>query len=227
MMPDHFCVVDDDQDFLGFLGEYTNARGLKTSRFASAEALLHHGQIENFDFFILDLGLPGTDGVDLISMIRAKSSAGILVVSGRMGPDAFNSALNAGADMFINKPVRFDQIYNAVQTIYRRSKSTETHGSTWVLDRDTRTLIAPQQTSTVLSETEHTILQKLLAASPNPVSREELAEASGVIPGTDFRNLDAAIFRLRRKIERETQGPAPLRTERGRGYSLAASIQLR
>ena len=227
MMPKHFCVVDDDDDFLNFLNDYIAARGLSAASFRSAEDLLKIGVIDTFDFFVLDLGLPGVDGVDLITMIRARSTAGILVVSGRMGPDAFNSALNAGADMFINKPVRFDQIYNAIQTVYRRAQGSAAYGTVWILDCGAHTLIAPHGSSTILSDSELAILAKLLRAAPAPVSREELADVSGIIPGADFRNLDAAIFRLRRKIERETAGPAPVRTERGRGYSLAASIQLR
>jgi DNA-binding response OmpR family regulator len=105
------CIVDDDNDFVEFLSQYLGVRGLSATGFAAAEALLKSDDIAKFDFFILDLGLPGIDGVDLITLLRARTDAGILVISGRMGPDAFNSALSAGADMFINKPIRFDQVY--------------------------------------------------------------------------------------------------------------------
>lgn len=227
MMPEHFCVVDDDDDFLHFLSDYIAAHKLKASVFTSGEYLLKSGDIGNFDFFVLDLGLPGIDGVDLIAMIRARTMAGILVVSGRMGPDAFNSALNAGADMFINKPVRFDQVFSAIKTVYRRSREVTAHGDTWTLEQGTSALIAPDGTSVSLSESEFALLARLFAAAGEPVSREDLAASSGILPGADCRNLDAAIFRLRRKIERETDGPSPLRTERGKGYCLAAPCRTR
>ena len=118
--PQKICIVDDDGDFVEFLGQYLDVRGLNSAGFDTAEGLLKSGQLTSFDFFILDLGLPGIDGVDLITLIRGQSSAGILVISGRMGADAFNSALTAGADMFINKPVRFDQVYNAIASVSRR-----------------------------------------------------------------------------------------------------------
>lgn len=225
MMPKHFCVVDDDDDFLHFLNEYIVARGLKATTFRSAEALLARGEFQDFDFFVLDLGLPGIDGVDLTSMIRAKSAAGILVVSGRMGPDAFNSALSAGADMFINKPVRFDQIYNAIQTVYRRSKSATSNNDRWRFEPVSLTLLDPQGCAISVSSIEAALLQCLIENAPLPVSRETLAAHAEIQPGPDFRNLDAAIFRLRRKIERETGNPPPLRTERGKGYALSAPIE--
>ena len=96
------CIVDDDRDFVEFLGQYLSVRGLAATGFATAELLLRSEDIAKFDFFILDLGLPGIDGIDLITLIRARTDAGILVISGRMGPDAFNSALSAGADMWRN-----------------------------------------------------------------------------------------------------------------------------
>lgn len=224
MMPQHFCVVDDDEDFLHFLKEYIAAQGLSATMFRSGEELLANDALASFDFFVLDLGLPGLDGVDLITMIRARSAAGILVVSGRMGPDAFNSALNAGADMFINKPVRFDQVFNAIRTVYRRSRDVTIHGDVWTLDPAQQVLISPQGTSMGLSEAEVALITRLQSANGTPVSREDLAAASSIVPGPEFRNLDAAIFRLRRKIERETDGPAPLRTERGKGYCLSCPV---
>jgi DNA-binding response OmpR family regulator len=115
--PKNICIVDDDADFVEFLGQYLGVRGLLSAGFANAEALLKSDKLSSFDFYILDLGLPGIDGIDLITLIRGQTSAGILVISGRMGADAFNSALTAGADMFINKPVRFDQEYNAIASV--------------------------------------------------------------------------------------------------------------
>lgn len=120
MFPSDICIVDDDADFVSFLADYLRLRGCRCSTFTSAEELIRGGSLEDYDFFILDLGLPGIDGVELAALIRGSSNAGMLVVSGRLGPDAFNSALAAGADMFINKPVRFDQVSHAIQSIWRR-----------------------------------------------------------------------------------------------------------
>ena len=142
--PKNICIVDDDTDFVEFLGQYLGVRGLLSVGFANAEALLKSDKLSSFDFYILDLGLPGIDGIDLITLIRGQTSAGILVISGRMGADAFNSALTAGADMFINKPVRFDQVYNAIASVCRRTSLKSTASSPWQLDGRRSQFISPR-----------------------------------------------------------------------------------
>ena len=113
-IPNTICIIDDDADFAQFLSHFMESKGARCTAFSSAEAFLQAKSIADIQAFVIDLGLPGLDGVDLTALIRAQTDAGILVISGRMGADAFNSALAAGADMFINKPVRFDQVYNAL-----------------------------------------------------------------------------------------------------------------
>jgi DNA-binding response OmpR family regulator len=220
----NFCIVDDDTDFVHFLIQYLEARDWSATGFASGEELLKSGRLEEFDFFILDLGLPGIDGVDLITLVRAKSDAGILIVSGRMGPDAFNSALSAGADMFINKPVRFDQIFHAIASVSRRLPQAPRARSSWTLASGLDALVTPEGLEIALSSLEGHLLARLVEADGAPVSREELAIASGVGGGPEYRNLDAAVFRLRRKIEREADQPSPLRTVHGIGYQLVGEV---
>lgn len=219
--PLSICIVDYDSDFVDFLSDYLHSRGCQTTGFKSAEALLESGQLANFDFFLLDLVLPGIDGVDLISLIRARNDAGILVLSGRPGPDSFNSALAAGADMFINKPVRYDQIYHSMASITRRINENSTAHRFWTFDRPNGTLTAPNARHVKLSPLETLIIAQLLIHQGRPLSRMELASATGIAPSPDYRNLDAAVFRLRRKIERETAIPSPVRTIHGVGYQLS------
>ena len=100
--PSNICIIDDDADFVGFLAEYLRLKDCKCTVFFSAEDVMRSGNYENYDFFIVDLGLPGIDGVDLTAIIRGRSNAGILIISGRLGADAFNSSLDAGADIDID-----------------------------------------------------------------------------------------------------------------------------
>lgn len=224
VFPTNICIVDDDQDFVGFLADYLKLRGSQCSIFWSAEALMQIGGFDQYDFFILDLGLPGIDGVDLTTLIRARSSAGILVVSGRLGPDAFNSALAAGADMFVNKPVRFDQVYHAIQSIWRRFAEPRARSNHWVISNDSAMLVSPLGQGVSLTPAEGRLLQCLRTAGREAVSRAELADAAGIVSSPDHRNLDAAVFRLRRKIEREANSPSPFRTVHGIGYQLSEAI---
>jgi DNA-binding response OmpR family regulator len=224
--PTNICIVDDDQDFVGFLSDYLKLRGCDCSVFWSAETLLQSGNFDQYDFFILDLGLPGIDGVDLTTLIRARSAAGILIISGRLGPDAFNSALAAGADMFVNKPVRFDQVYHAIQSIQRRFAEPHARASNWQMSSDGSKLISPLGLEVSLTPVEGRLMQCLHSAGEQPVSRAELAEAAGIAASQEHRNLDAAVFRLRRKIERDARCPSPFRTVHGIGYQLNEVIEI-
>lgn len=224
--PSKICIVDDDGDFVEFLSQYLDVRGLSAKGFETAEALLKSDEILGYDFFILDLGLPGIDGVDLITLIRAQSAAGILVISGRMGPDAFNSALTAGADMFVNKPVRFDQVYNAIASVCRRMSLRSEDSAPWKLDARRFQLISPNGSSVALTPAELKILECLCVDTSRPISRQDLADAAGIVQSADDRNLDSAIFRLRRKIEKETVQASPLKTVHGHGYQITNAVEV-
>lgn len=226
-LPERVCVVDDDMDFANFLTRYIETQGLKTACFFSAEEFLQSREIGEFDFFIIDLGLPGLDGVDLISIIRAHNQAGILVVSGRLGPDAFIAALSAGADMVLNKPVRFDQVFHAIQSISRRLPGAAAKTSSraqWSITADGNTLISPGGEQIPLTPVETRLINRLRDDAMAPVSRTDLTLAAGISGEAAQRNLDATIFRLRRKIEQKAKSPAPLRTSHGVGYQLSEAI---
>jgi len=222
--PSNICIIDDDADFVSFLAGYLRLKDCQCTVFGSAEDVMRSGNYENFDFFIVDLGLPGIDGVDLTTIIRGRSDAGILIISGRLGADAFNSSLDAGADMFINKPIRFDQVLHAIKSIWRRYGKPEARAIAWSITDDLTKLISPLGHQVLLSPVEGRLLSKLQQNKSQVLSRLDLAkecEAAGV---ADHRNLDAAFFRLRRKIERDAGGVPPIRTIRGEGYQWTGDI---
>lgn len=223
--PSNICITEDDTEYAEFLTEYLLLRGCNCSIFNSAEELMRSGNLGSYDFFVLDLGLPGIDGVDLTTLIRGCSAAGILVVSGRLGADAFNSALSAGADMFVLKPVRFDQVTHAISSIWRRFSEPRARTASWTIADDLRQLTSPTQKQVPLSPIEGKLIKKLCENAQLPVTRQDLAVASGIAASTDHRNLDAAFFRLRRKIEQAAGCPPPFRTAHGVGYQLSQSVE--
>jgi DNA-binding response OmpR family regulator len=226
-LPDRICIIDDDADFLDFMSQYLLNKGLRVSSFGSAEAFLASADAAACDFLIVDLGLPGLDGVDLITMVSSGPQTGILVISGRSGPDAFNCALAAGADMMLHKPIRFDQVYQAILTISRRLAATAPAPSkqqSWEVSSDYSNLVSPDGVRIPLTRLEQRLLARLIAAQGKVVSRGELSDAAGITGEIDRRNLDAAVFRLRQKIEQTANRPAPLRTLRGSGYQLSEPL---
>lgn len=218
--PRSICIVDDDHDYVAYLERYLVARGCLVLTYASAEEFVDAPEAMSCDFFLLDLTLPGADGVDLIVMIRASSHAGIVVISGRMGPDAFSNALATGADMFINKPVRFDQVYQAILSVSRRTAPHDNKPKSWVFDARNATLTCPSGQQAALTPTEARLVACLMVDDGAPRARNLLADAAGIAQSKDDRNLDAAMFRLRRHIEDQTNQPAPLKTVHGVGYAL-------
>lgn len=217
--PQSICVVDDDADFVSYLERYLKARNCAVVAFPSAEAFLASPEAMTCRFFIIDLTLPGADGVDLIDFIRTKSNAGIIVISGRLGPDAFSNSLATGADMFINKPVRFDQVYQAILSVSRRLGGERPVRSRWIFDTRTATLTSPSGQRAALTRAEIKLIAGLIDAQGVPVARDVLADAAGIVQNKDYRNLDAAMFRLRRRIEQQTSEPAPFKTIHGIGYA--------
>jgi two-component system OmpR family response regulator len=224
------CIIDDDKDYGEFLADFLRSQGLEVDLFCSGADFIRDGAVERYEFFLIDLGLPGIDGVDLIILIRAKSKAGIIIISGRMGPDAFNSGLSAGADMFLNKPVRFDQVLQAIKTVSRRVSNGDVGQTSWSLNVRAGELKCSNGLSTQLTALELRMLQALAEAGEGGIDRKSLGVSigmQGAMQETDtHRNLDAAIFRLRKKIEQATKSPAPIRTLHAIGYSIIGRVSI-
>lgn len=199
---------------------------MQVALFASGNAFLADAKIDIYDFFVVDLGLPGIDGVDLIMMIRAQSNAGVIIISGRMGPDAFNAGLSAGADMFLNKPVRFDQVLQAIRTVSLRVSRGDTGATAWDLATGDSELRCSNGPSVKLTPLELQIMQTLALHRTDGCDRKTLGNELGLQDGNAARNLDAAIFRLRKKIESTTKRAAPIRTVHGVGYALTGTFNV-
>lgn len=221
-------IIDDDADYLANIAEYMAARGFGVEKFLSAGAYLKDGAYDGDAFHIVDLMLPDLDGVDLIALIRARGSRGIIVISGRVGPDAYNSALAAGADIYLQKPIRFDQVVFSIQALQRRydSSVTPTAARGWVISQSSAMLKPPGFGAKMvrLAPAELAFLSALAQADGATLSRDALVRELQMEPGQDYRNLTALAYRIRRKLEVEAQAQAPFRTVHGVGYAASEPI---
>ena len=86
MFPTTLALVDDDQDYRDFLAQYLRDFGVRVDVFGDSNLLLAHPGAYDFGFYVVDLMLPGIDGVNLVKILRLRTNAGILVVSGRLAP---------------------------------------------------------------------------------------------------------------------------------------------
>lgn len=177
-------------------------------------------------FYLLDLSLPGVDGLDLIRVLRRRTQAGIVVVSGRLSPEVFHDVVAAGADMYLSKPVQFEQVLVTVQAVHRRVAPPEPTQAAWRLDRRARNLVAPDGSRVALSDADLAVMECFVAAAGETVSREALLQRLGRERSAESGDgLNATIYRLRRRIEKATPALVPLQSKARVGYQFKAPLQ--
>jgi DNA-binding response OmpR family regulator len=225
--PNTLALVEDDRDFGAFLAQYLRNQDIKVDIYEDSNELLTDPACYKYDFYVVDLMLPGIDGLDLIKVLRRRSDSGLLVVSGRLAQDVFTNVIAAGADMYLAKPVQFDQIGAAISGVYRRAQAGNGAEGLWRLDRQLRELIAPEGTRIALSATDMALLECFLEARGRSVSLDVLRGRLGH-PGspTGDEGLTATIYRLRRRIERATPTLVPIHAKSRVGYIFRAPLSL-
>lgn len=224
MLPATLALVDDDADFSDYLAEYLSGLGISVHCFGDSDDLLTSAGAFDHDFYVLDLMLPGIDGMDLLRLLRRRSNAGILVVSGKLGGEVFGEVIQAGADMLLAKPATFEQILLGIQAVYRRSGRGGAQQEVWLLDSERATLRAPDGAVIDLSPTDLQVMEILLECPGATVARDELAQRLG-LDVEDPNSLHATIYRLRRRIERATTTLVPLQSRSRQGYVFKAQLR--
>ena len=223
-LPHTLALVDDDVPYSEYLSQHLSALGIQVQHFADSNDLLASSTPFDFGFYIVDLMLPGVDGTDLIGILRRRTQAGLVVVSGRVAPDVFATVIDGGADMYLAKPVSFEQIVVAIRGVYRRV--TTPVSQAWLLDGRAGRLVAPDGVVIALSETDLALMRCFLDAKGGSVSRETLFKLLGHDNTPEAENLlSATIYRLRRRIERATPLPAPLQTQARVGYAFKGELR--
>ena len=215
----NLLVVDDDQRIRDLLKEYLINEGFLISIADSAENAREKIRYVNYDLIILDVMMPGDDGLKLTTEIRKSSQTPIILLTAKSEIDSKIEGLETGADDYITKPFSPKELVLRINSILKRSKDNKilnplvTFGD-YVLNIETRDF-SKSGKRVYLTEKELNLLI-LLAESPGqPISREDLAGLDE--PG---RAVDVGINRLRKKIEDDPTMPIWLQTVRGKGYIL-------
>lgn len=226
-LPTTLALVEDDLEYAEYLAQYLNEQGVNVRRYGDSNDLLADRSPYDYGFYLLDLTLPGVDGVELIRILRKRTTAGIIVVTGRRDTDVFERVMEAGADMHLSKPVRFEQVTMAIKAVQRRSSPSpvQSPGLSWKLDTLQAELLAPDGTRIGLSGTDMAVMECLLEAQGNVVSKNTLNERLGrpLTDGPD-NGLNATIYRLRRRIEQATPLHVPLHSQSRKGYQFRAPL---
>ena len=232
----HILVVDDEPEIAGLLRRYLSAQGFEVSTAASGAEMRQLLAEARIDLLLLDLGLPGEDGLALMRSLREHSSVPVIVVTGRGEPVDRILGLEIGADDYVTKPFDVRELAARVRSVLRRTSerpakseagvvSDTVRFAGWTLHLDARRLESPQGKTVELTTGEFELLAALARAPGRVHSRDELLAATRNREAGPFdRTIDVQIGRLRRKIEADPQHPELIKSVRGAGYVFTAKV---
>ena len=237
--PDTILIVDDDQEIRRLLVDYLARNGLTAIPARDGREMWHALERHAIDLIVLDLMLPDTDGLTLCRDLRARTPTAtipVMMLTAR-GEDADRIVgIEMGADDYLVKPFNPRELLARIKSILRRTRALPPNlrpESTrclsfagWCLDTATRVLTAPDGVVTPLSGGEFRLLRILLEHPNRVLNRDQLTE---MIHGREAdaydRAIDVQISRLRQRLRDDSREPQLIKTVRGEGYVLAASVE--
>lgn len=223
----HLLVVDDDDRIRELLKAFLTRAGFRVSAAPGGEVARRLLESLDFDLAILDVMMPGENGLSLAAWIRNRpGSAGrlpVLMLTARGDPSDRIEGLRIGADDYLAKPFEPEELVLRIEAILRRiAEAPSGAGSGLSLGPcrfdPTRGELTREGNPVRLTEAEVSLLRRLAQTPHEPVDRQDLIHAD-VDPGG--RAVDIQVTRLRRKIELDPRSPRYLQTVRGIGYLLA------
>ena len=236
----HILVVDDDQRVRSMLCRYLEQEGFQVTAAEGGAAMRRHLSSNPVDLILLDLVMPGEDGLSSSRELRSASDVPIIMLTGKGEPIDRVIGLEVGADDYIAKPLHLREVLARVRSVLRRSTSRrsggfETEGSGkgerirfagWQLDLMTRELRSPDNVITPLTTGEFNLLCAFTKRPNRPLDRDQLMDLSR---GRDWspydRSIDTQVGRLRRKLEADPKDPQLIKTVRGVGYLFTPKVE--
>ena len=230
----HVLIVEDDEVARTKLAGYLETAGHRVSEAVDGRGLRRVMVSDPVDLVLLDINLPGEDGLDLTRFIRANSDVGIILVTGRTDDVDRILGLEIGADDYITKPFNPRELLARVKTLLRRTAArvpsasetrTSWRFSGWRFDTRSRRLVSPTGGKVALTRAEFELLNALIAHPGTVLTRERLL---GCITHRSWdpgdRTVDVLVRRLRQKLEVDPQSPELIITVHGEGYMFAAEV---
>lgn len=217
----NILMIEDDPEFSLFLGEYLEKYNIKITNFEDPFLGLSAG-ISNYDLLILDLSLPGIDGLDVCKEVASKYDIPIIISSARSDITDKIMGLQIGADYYLPKPYDPKEMYAVIQSLLRRSTKMNRCEvqSDFVYDKSTHKIIF-KDNELKLTQAEYEVLISLLNNKNAIISREQIVNECESLSDSYSKSLDVIIGRLRAKLEDDTKKPNYLHSIRGMGYKLS------
>ncbi|MBN9083569.1 MAG: DNA-binding response regulator [Rhizobiales bacterium 62-17] len=218
----HLLVVDDDKRLRELLSRYLVREGYRVTAAGDAAEARRHLSNLDFDLIVLDVMMPGENGLDFARSLRETSQVPILMLTARAETSDRVQGLETGVDDYLTKPFEAKELSLRIGSILRRVVPKPLNQPTLVrfgpfVFHCERGELRHGEDVVRLTERERYMLQLLAKTPGEPVARELLA---GSAAAANERTIDVQINRLRRKIERDPANPVYLQTARGAGYRL-------
>jgi len=234
----HVLAVDDDPSIRQMIADYLGDNDIRVTTLDSGRGIDGVMTQETIDLLILDLKLPGEDGMEIARRLRRDSGLPIIMLTGRKDEADRVMGLELGADDYLTKPFSPRELLARIRALLRRSRAQETVADGlakirayrfvgWELNVRLRRLKMPNGDAVALTNTEFNLLAAFLAAPQRVLTREQLLNLSRLHNDEVYdRAIDVQVGRLRRKIEPPgTQGRL-IRTARGAGYVFTAVVEI-
>jgi two-component system OmpR family response regulator len=232
----NILVVDDDPRICRVVARYLRSEGY-TVHTASDSAEMRHQMVNAPpDLLILDIVLPGENGLSLAKSVRTRSEVPIIMLTGKSNTVDKVVGLEIGADDYITKPFEERELLARVHSVLRRSSQKASQASNrahsvvyfagWRLDLIAHELTSPNAATVYLTTHEWDLLYALVERYNRVLSREDLLES---VAGREWapqdRSIDVLVGKLRAKLEDDPQHPKLIRTIRGLGYKFTCKVE--
>jgi two-component system OmpR family response regulator len=233
---DHILIVDDDAETRRLLQAYLEKQGYRVTTAADGRALRKALDTARPDLIVLDLMLPGEDGLEICRDLRIRSNVPVIMLTARGEETDRIVGLEMGADDYLAKPANPRELLARIKSVLRRARSLPENlkpeavktlrFAGWTLDVATRNLTAPDGVVVPLSGTEFKLLRVFLAHPDRVLSRDQLIDLMISRDAGPFdRAIDVQVSRLRQRLREDAREPQIIKTVRGEGYVLAAKVE--
>jgi len=233
----HVLVVDDDAEIAHILSRYFSSNGFRVSTAGDGTQMRSVLNGEQVDLVMLDLGLPGEDGLTLTRHLREHWHGPVIIVTGRGESVDRVVGLELGADDYVTKPFDLRELLARVRSVLRRASpapvkraaTTESKRfvfDEYVLDAQSHSLFGPQGEAIALTSGEFALLRVFVEHASQVLTRDQLmTHIHGRDAGPFDRSIDVQIGRLRRKIEADPANPQRIKSIRGVGYLFSPNVR--
>jgi two-component system, OmpR family, response regulator len=231
----HILVVEDDKQISRLVARYLRANQCRVTLASDGREMAHKLGASRIDLIVLDLMLPGEDGLSLCRRLRSDSRVPIIMLTAKGDEIDRVIGLEMGADDYLAKPFSPRELLARIRAVLRRvTREDPPVGAVartlsflgWRLDRRLRVLTSPDEVRVTITRAEFELLQAFCERPGRVLSRDQLLDLTQGRNAAPFeRSIDILVSRLRRKIEPDPHHPEIIKTVRSNGYLFTPTVE--